>query len=146
MRPYLIFCGVSFYLPLSTNAIILKPVLLEFLGIVDVAAVDDKRLLHRLAYHAPAWQTELLPLGEHEQGVGVEHGVVHVFGVEHLVTDAATALVHCHGIVNTDGAAGFEQEIDGDEGCRLTHIVGLRFECQAPHGDGLSLEIAAVVF
>lgn len=146
MRPYLIFWGVSFHLPLSTNAIILKPVLLEFLGIVDVAAVDDKRILHRLVHDTPARQAELLPLGEHEQGIGVEHGVVHVFGVENLVTDAATALVHCHGIVNADGAAGFEQEVDGDEGCRLTHIVGLRFECQAPHGDGLSLEIAAVVF
>ena len=124
---FIIFVGVSFHLPLSTNAIILKPVLLEFLGIVYVATVDDKRLLHRLIHYTPARQTELLPLGEHEQGIGVEHGVVHISGVINLVTDATTTLVHCHGIVNADGAAGFEQEVDGDEdvASRISSVSGL---------------------
>ncbi len=122
----------------------------EFLGVVDVAAVDDDGVLHGLLHHAEARHAELFPFGDEQQCVGIEQCFVHVVAVNDLACDGrgigarghtALAFVHCDRVEHTDRGAGLDELVDEHEGGRFAHVVGLGLEGEAPHGDGLALEV-----
>ena len=59
----------------------------EFLGVVDIATVDDEGVLHGLFHHAEARHAELFPFGDEQQSVCVEQGFVHVAAINDLLRD-----------------------------------------------------------
>ena len=87
----------------------------------------------------------MLPLREHQQGVGIAEGVVHVGGVFDGVGEASAAFVERYGVENAHAAAGIEQPADGNERGGFAHVVGFGLECESPNGYALACEVAAVV-
>ena len=122
----------------------------EFLRVVDVAAVDDERILHRLLHHAEARHAELLPFGDKQQCFGIEQCFVHVVAVNDLACDGrgigarghtTFAFVHGDRVIHAHDCAGLGQQINQHECSGFAHVVSLGLEGEAPHGDGLALEI-----
>ena len=135
---------------LAPNSAVLESGVSEFLGVVDVAAIDDEGVLHGLLHHAEARHAELLPFGDEQQCVGIEQCFVHVVAVNNLACDCRgigarghTALAFVHGdrVEHTDGSAGLDELVDEHEGGRFAHVISFWFEGEAPHGDGLALEV-----
>ncbi len=69
-----------FYPTLTPNNTILESGFSKFLGVVDVATVDDDGVLHGLFHHAEARHAELFPFGDEQQCVGIEQCFVRVIG------------------------------------------------------------------
>lgn len=136
--------------PLAADGAVFESRFGEFLGVVDVAAVDDEGVLHGLLHHAEARHAELLPFGDEQQCIGIEECFVHVVAVDDLFCDcrgiracchAALAFVHGDGVVHADGGAGLGQEVNEHKCGRFAHVVCFRLEGEAPHGNGLALEV-----
>ena len=120
---------------------IFEAVLLELLSIENVSAIDNELTLHGLTNNTPTRQTELLPLGEQQQSISIEHHIVHIATVGYRLADTTLTLVHGDGVVNTNVAACIEQFLNHNECRTLTHIIGLGFERESPHGNGFALEV-----
>jgi len=89
---------------------------------------------------------KFLPFGHDRQGVGALHGV-RAGLAEHEVGSVpvnAPAFRHGDGVVGPDGGAGGPQCFHEHAARRLSHIVRVRFEGQAPDRDGLAPQIAEV--
>ena len=136
--------------PLAADGAVFESRFGEFLGVVDVAAVDDEGVLHGLLHHAEARHAELLPFGDEQQCVGIEQSFVHVVAVDDLFCDcrgvgacchAALAFVHGDRVVHADCCACLGELVDEHESSGFTHVVGFGLEGEAPHGDGLALEV-----
>ena len=142
---------MGLFLPnLASDGAVLESGVSEFLGVVDVAAVDDEGVLHGLLHHAEARHAELLPFGDEQQSVGVEQCFVHVVAVNDLACDgrgvfsrshSTLAFVHGDRVIDADGGAGLDELVDEHEGGRFAHVISFWFEGEAPHGDGLALEV-----
>ena len=136
--------------PLAADGAVFESRFGEFLGVVDVATVDDEGVLHGLLHHAEARHAELLPFGDEQQGVCIEQGFVHVVAVDDLFCDCRgiracchTALAFVHGdrVVHADCCACLGQEVDEHEGGGFAHIVSFGLEGETPHGNRLALEV-----
>ena len=143
--------------PLASNSAIFKAGFGEFLRVVDVTAIDDEGVLHGLLHHAEARHAELLPFGDEQQCVGIEQRFVHVVAVHDLRggssgipcgllgfffrSHPALAFVHGDRVKYADGRSSLGQQIDQHQRSRFAHVVGLGLEGEAPHGDGLALEV-----
>ena len=130
---------------LLSNTVIIDSGLPELFGIEDVSAVDDQWPSHGVCDDIPVGQTELFPLGEQKQCVGLVDGVVHVVTIDDSIADTAFAFIHRYGVVSTDRATGILQQSDDDQCCRLTHVVGFRLEGQSPKGNGLAFEVLRAI-
>ena len=99
--------------------------------------------MHDLAQYVPGGHAEFLPLGHQYQRVCIVGRLVHVAGKKYGLAEKAARLVHGHRIVGLYPATGLQQAPDQHQGWRFPHVVGLRFEGQAPDGDGFAFERAA---
>ena len=142
---------------LAPNSAVFESGFGEFLRVVDVATVDDERVLHRLLHHAEARHAEQLPFGDEQQGVGIEQCFVHVVAVHDLRggssgipcgllgfffrSHPALAFVHGDRVKHADRRSSLGQQINEHQRSRFAHVVGLGLEGETPHGDGLALEI-----
>ena len=122
----------------------------EFLGVVDVATVDNEGVLHGLLHHAEARHAELLPFGHEEKGVGIEQSFVHVVTVHDLVCDgrgvfsrshSTLAFVHGNRVIDSNYGSGLRELVDEHEGGGFAHVVGFGLKGEAPHGNCLALEV-----
>ena len=126
---------------LATDSAVFKTGVGEFLSVVDVAAVDDEGVLHRLLHHAEARHAELLPFGHEEEGVCVEQCFVHVVAVGDDVAHAALAFVHGDRVIDSNYSASLCELVDKYECGRFAHVVRFRLEGETPHGNRLALEV-----
>ena len=58
-----------------------KAVFCQFLCVVDVSTVQNQRGGHQFLHGRPRGHTEFFPLGDEQQGVGVDHCVINVFRI-----------------------------------------------------------------
>ena len=117
-----------------------EAIVLEFLAVVDVTAIDDDVAIHDFLDDIPGGHAELTPLCHEGEDIGTISSIVEVLAVGDNITDAPSALVHGDGVEDPDGGTILQEFIDDHEGWSLTHVVGLGFEAQANDGNGLALE------
>ena len=138
--------NITFFLFISylllANAGIDEAEFLEFLAVVDVAAIDDDVTCHDFLDDIPAGHAELAPLGHQRKDIGTVSGIVHVLAVGDAVADATAALIHGNGVEDADGGTIFQEAVDDHQGRGLAHIVGLGLEREADDSDSLARETA----
>ena len=104
---------------------------------VQVAAVEDDRLLELVPQLFEVGRTELRPLGHNHQGIRAVHRLVGIGGVldSLAIAEQRPAALHGHRIVRAYPGALRQQEFDKHQAGRLAHVIGAGFERQAPQGD-----------
>ncbi|KAG1270686.1 hypothetical protein G6F66_013757 [Rhizopus arrhizus] len=112
----------------------------HFSRVIQVAPVEHRRVLQLLAQLLEIGAAELLPLGHHHQRVGPLQRVIGTAAEHQVVALAEDPLRFMHGFrgVGTHGGAPFPELCQqATAGCRA-HGVGIRRDCEAPHGKGLA--------
>jgi hypothetical protein len=115
---------------------------LDLLGAIDVAQVDQDRLLHHRPQAFEIERPELSPFGDDDEGVGVLGAVIGPAG-ELDPADHLLGLRHSDGVVGAHPRAHVGERGDERDRRRLAHVVGVRLEGQPEDRDGLAAHAAA---
>lgn len=124
------------------NLLILEPGGEDFVAVEDVAAVKKQGRAHQGAHAWKVRETELLPFGDEEKGVGVLQGGVLVGSEDEVGAEYAATFVHCCGVVDRNGGSRVEKPADDDHCRGFADVVRFRLESDAPEGYLLSVQIA----
>ncbi len=121
----------------STDSNIVEPVGCDLLAVQCISPIDDQRPLDERCEPTPIDLPELFPLGKQHNGIGSLGCLVSV-GAICNVGKNCPRLFDGLGVIgandSTFGQQGFHER---DGGCEAD-IVGVRLECQPPHGDLLA--------
>ena len=111
--------------------------------VVEVAPVEDHRVLQGLLDGREVRAAEFLPLGDDDQRIGVGEGTHRALGVfqARVVAEDALRLVHGDRVVGGDGGAGSEEVGDQLTARRFAHVVGIGLEGEAPEREVPALEV-----
>src|SRR3990167_8766184 len=128
---------------LSSDRIVGEAQSLQFLRVVNVAAVENNRAFQQLFDGLKVRAAKLIPFGNDQERIGSFEGVVIPAMIAHPVGKNLPRLFHRLGIIGLDASSRFKQGFDHDNGRRVPHIIRAGFKGKSPDGEGETGQILA---
>src|ERR1051326_7379820 len=126
---------------LSSDADVIESEFAYAFGFVDVSEVGDLRRPHQPPDAAHVERAELIPLRHEDERVCARRRGVLVLGVLDFGQNLPR-LPRRDGVVCADARALLDERADDVNRRRFAHVVGLRLEREAEHGDLFALHFA----
>src|SRR6185295_2422807 len=127
---------------LSSDAVILKSETVEMSGFVNVASVKNHVLAHEILDAFKVWISKSLPFRNQQHGIGANEAFIIIRRKFNAGPEYFLSIFHGFRVVCRYRRALAEQLLDDADGWCVPHVVGSRFECQAPDAKPFPLEIA----